>query len=53
MQYVEANSTPIFTLRDERIAGVTPSWREWYEAREVDEWIMSVAGVLDQGWNEQ
>ena len=44
---------PIFTLKEERISGVTPSWREWYEAREVDEWVMSIAGVLDQGWNEQ
>ena len=52
-RHVEANSTPIFSLREERIPGVTPSWREWYEAREVDEWIMSVAGALDQGWNEQ
>ncbi len=44
---------PIYTLREDRIPGVTPTWREWYENREVDEWIMSVAAVLDQGWNDQ
>ncbi|KAI5120908.1 hypothetical protein M0805_002888 [Coniferiporia weirii] len=44
---------PIFTLREDRVAAVTPTWRQWYEDREVDEWIMSVAAVIDQGWNEQ
>lgn len=44
---------PIYTLREDRIPGVTPTWREWYEDRVVDEWIMSVASVLDQGWNDQ
>ena len=29
------------------------SWKNWAEMREVEEWIQSVAGVLDQGWNEQ
>ncbi|KLO15641.1 actin-related protein Arp4p [Schizopora paradoxa] len=50
---VEPGMQPIYTLRDDRIPGVTPTWREWYEDREVDEWIMSVAAVLDQGWNDQ
>ncbi|KAL4076536.1 actin family, partial [Scleroderma yunnanense] len=50
---VEPSAPPIFTLREDRRAGTTESWRAWYEAREVDEWIQSVAGVLDQGWNEQ
>ena len=44
---------PIFTLREERVAAVTPTWRQWYEDREVDEWLMSVGSVIDQGWNEQ
>ena len=44
---------PIFTLRDDRISTVTPTWREWYEDREVDEWLVSVGSVMDQGWNEQ
>jgi hypothetical protein len=35
------------------VAGTTDSWKKWYEANEVDEWIQSVAGVLDQGWNDQ
>jgi actin-like protein 6A len=35
------------------VKGTTDSWRTWYEAREVDEWIQSVAGVLEQGWNDQ
>jgi actin-like protein 6B len=40
-------------LREDRIPGTTESWKVWCENREVDEWIQSVAGVLDQGWNEQ
>lgn len=44
---------PIFTLREDRVAAVTPTWRQWYEEHEVDEWAMSVAAVIDQGWNEQ
>ncbi|KAJ3778363.1 actin-related protein Arp4p [Lentinula raphanica] len=52
-QPVEANALPRYTLREDRLAGTTQSWREWYEAREVEEWVQSVAGVLDQGWNDQ
>ncbi|TDL29315.1 actin-related protein Arp4p [Rickenella mellea] len=52
-QPVDPAVAPIYSLREDRIPGVTPSWREWYEGREVDEWVMSVAGVLDQGWNDQ
>ncbi|THG97647.1 hypothetical protein EW026_g4389 [Hermanssonia centrifuga] len=44
---------PRFTLRDERVPGTTETWRAWYEAKETEEWIQSVAGVIDQGWNEQ
>lgn len=44
---------PIFTLREDRISAVTPKWRQWYEDREVDEWLISVGSVIDQGWNEQ
>ena len=44
---------PRFTLREDRVAATTDSWRAWYEAREIDEWIQSVAGVLDPGWNDQ
>lgn len=29
------------------------SWRLWAEKIEVDEWIQSVAGVMEQGWNDQ
>lgn len=32
---------------------MTESWRGWYEAKEVEEWVQSVAGILDQGWNDQ
>ncbi|KAH9951795.1 brg1-associated factor b [Amylocystis lapponica] len=52
-QPVEAGAPPRFELRQDRAMGTTDSWRAWYEAREVDEWIQSVAGVLDQGWNDQ
>ncbi|CCM02833.1 uncharacterized protein FIBRA_04945 [Fibroporia radiculosa] len=52
-QPVDAAVAAKFELRQDRIAGTTDSWKAWYEAREVDEWIQSVAGVLDQGWNEQ
>ncbi|KAJ7904317.1 actin-related protein Arp4p [Mycena olivaceomarginata] len=44
---------PRFTLREDRLKATTDSWRNWYEAREVEEWIQSVAGVLEQGWNDQ
>ncbi|KAH7916750.1 actin family [Hygrophoropsis aurantiaca] len=50
---VEPSAPPRFTLREDRMAGTTESWKTWYENREVDEWVQSVAGVLDQGWNEQ
>ncbi|KAJ7095182.1 actin-related protein Arp4p [Mycena belliarum] len=50
---VEMGAPPRFTLREDRVKGTTASWRAWYEAREVDEWIQSVAGVLEQGWNDQ
>ncbi|KAG6332297.1 hypothetical protein ID866_6792 [Astraeus odoratus] len=50
---VEPSAAPLFNLREDRLAGTTESWKAWYESREVDEWIQSVAGVLDQGWNEQ
>ncbi|KII95776.1 hypothetical protein PLICRDRAFT_96688 [Plicaturopsis crispa FD-325 SS-3] len=50
---VEPGAPPRFTLREDRIAGTTDSWKLWYETKEIDEWIQSVAGVLDQGWNDQ
>lgn len=50
---MEANQPPKFELRQDRIAGTTQKWKDWAEAREVDEWTQSVAGVLDQGWNDQ
>ncbi|KZT72624.1 Actin/actin-like protein [Daedalea quercina L-15889] len=52
-QPVDPGAPPKFELRQDRIAGTTESWKAWAEAREVEEWIQSVAGVLDQGWNEQ
>lgn len=55
-----SNKTPVepgapakFTPREDRISQTTASWRTWAEGREVDEWIQTVAGVLDQGWNDQ
>jgi actin-like protein 6B len=50
---VEPNAPAQFTLRDDRIAGTTNTWRAWAESRELDEWIQSIAGVLEQGWNDQ
>ncbi|KAE9399051.1 Actin/actin-like protein [Gymnopus androsaceus JB14] len=50
---VEPNTPPRYTLREDRLPGVTASWREWYESREVDEWLQSVGGIPDQGWNDQ
>ncbi|KAI0002990.1 actin-related protein Arp4p [Russula compacta] len=50
---VEAGTTPRFTVREDRFSKTTPSLASYYENREVEEWIQSVAGVLDQGWNEQ
>lgn len=44
---------PSFTVRQDRIAGTTETWKAWYEAHEVEEWVQSVVGVLDQGWNDQ
>ncbi|KDQ64811.1 hypothetical protein JAAARDRAFT_684637, partial [Jaapia argillacea MUCL 33604] len=50
---VEPGALPNFAYREDRIAQTTSTWRAWTEGREVDEWMQSVAGVLDQGWNEQ
>jgi len=50
---VEAATPPRFTVREERFSKTTPSLASYYENREVEEWIQSVAGVLDQGWNDQ
>lgn len=44
---------PIFQYRQDRAPLTTQSLLKYYEEREVDEWIQSVAGVLDQGWNDQ
>jgi hypothetical protein len=40
-------------MRDDRLSKTTPSLASYYENLEVEEWIQSVAGVLDQGWNDQ
>ena len=50
---VDPNAPPRVALREDRIAGTTNGWRAWAENREIDEWIQSVAGVLEQGWNDQ
>ncbi|KAF8665646.1 hypothetical protein AX16_000101 [Volvariella volvacea WC 439] len=50
---VEPATPPRYTLRNDRLSKTTETWRAWAEAREVDEWVQSVAGVLDQGWNDQ
>jgi len=50
---VETYLPPNFTLRDDRMALTTESWKSWAEQREVDEWLLSVAGILEQGWNDQ
>ncbi|EIM88243.1 brg1-associated factor b [Stereum hirsutum FP-91666 SS1] len=49
---VEPNAPPRYVARDDRIPHTTDSLRLYYETREVDEWIQSVAGVVEQGWNE-
>jgi len=40
-------------MREDRLSKTTPSLASYYENLEVEEWIQSVAGVLDQGWNDQ
>ncbi|KAH8106233.1 brg1-associated factor b [Cristinia sonorae] len=50
---VDVGMPPSFTLREDRARGTTETWRGWYESREVEDWIQSVGGVLDQGWNDQ
>ncbi|KAI0751391.1 actin-like protein Arp4p [Daedaleopsis nitida] len=50
---VDTSVPPKCTLREDRIAGTTDTWRAWAEAHEVDEWIQSVGGCLKEGWNEQ
>ncbi|KAH9062081.1 actin-like protein Arp4p [Lactarius vividus] len=50
---VEPGTMPRFTVREDRFSKTTPSLASYYENREVEEWIQSVAGVLDQGWNDQ
>ena len=44
---------PNFTLREDRASVTTESWKTWAEQKEVDEWLMSVAGILEQGWSDQ
>lgn len=53
VQVVDAGALPQFTVREDRIAGTTQKWRNWAESREVDEWMQTVAGILEQGWNDQ
>ncbi|KAF9534416.1 actin-related protein Arp4p [Crepidotus variabilis] len=50
---VDPGQPPNYTLRQDRLTGTTESWRKWAEEREVEEWVQSVAGVVDQGWNDQ
>ncbi|KAF8204956.1 actin-related protein Arp4p [Pholiota molesta] len=50
---VDAGALPNYTLRQDRVPGTTESWRVWAENREVDEWLQTVAGVVEQGWNDQ
>jgi hypothetical protein len=52
-QAVESGALPRFTMREDRFSKTTPSLASYYENLEVEEWIQSVAGVLDQGWNDQ
>ncbi|PPQ72524.1 hypothetical protein CVT24_004830 [Panaeolus cyanescens] len=49
---VEMNMPPDFIPRQDRLSGTTESWRKWAEDREIEEWVQSVAGVLEQGWND-
>lgn len=53
LQVVDVGALPQFTIREDRIAGTTQKWRNWAETREIDEWLQTIAGVLDQGWNDQ
>ncbi|KAF5388200.1 hypothetical protein D9615_000199 [Tricholomella constricta] len=50
---VDLNAPPRFSIKEDRVLATTNSWRTWAENREVDEWIQSVAGILEQGWNDQ
>ena len=52
-QPVEPNADPRFTLRQDLFEKSTKTYRDWAEAREVDEWLQSVGGVLETGWNDQ
>ncbi|KIJ56525.1 hypothetical protein M422DRAFT_197463 [Sphaerobolus stellatus SS14] len=49
---VPPSKPPQFTLREDRLRLTTPSWRQWAEQREVDEWIAGAAGVLEHGFSE-
>ena len=50
---MDHGTAPRFTKREDRFSKTTPSLASYYENLEVEEWIQSVAGVLDQGWNDQ
>ncbi|KZW03930.1 actin-related protein Arp4p [Exidia glandulosa HHB12029] len=52
-QPVDVNAPPNYVPRQDRVSYTTDSWKLWAEAREVDEWVSGVAGVLEQGWSEQ
>jgi len=39
-------------LREDRISRTTESWRQWAEAREVEEWVAATNAVIETGWTE-
>jgi len=52
-QPVDPLQQPVFSYRQDRAASTTESWKTWAEQREVDDWIASVAAVLEQGYSDQ
>ena len=39
-------------LREDRISRTTESWKQWAEAREVEEWVAATNAVIETGWTE-
>ncbi|KAF6762763.1 brg1-associated factor b [Ephemerocybe angulata] len=44
---VDVGHPPRYTLREERVAQTTESWKIWAENREIDEWLQSVGALTN------
>lgn len=50
---VGLDTAPQVILREDRKAKTTESWKHWSEARELEEWLAAVGGVMDVSYAGQ